>query len=39
LQNSDKRMVPQRDILQQRLVEWMGELEQVDDVLLIGIRV
>ena len=29
----------QREILEQRFIEWKGELEQVDDVLLMGIKI
>ncbi len=39
LANSHLSMDEQKAILHQNLVDWMGDLEQVDDVLLIGIRV
>ena len=34
----DKSMEEQHAILNQRLEEWMGPLEQVDDILIIGVR-
>ncbi|RMG80001.1 MAG: HAMP domain-containing protein [Bacteroidetes bacterium] len=34
----DKSMQEQHDILNRKLEEWMGPLEQVDDVLIIGVR-
>ena len=36
---SDKPMEEQRDILQLAFNEWRGDLEQVDDVCVIGLRV
>jgi serine phosphatase RsbU (regulator of sigma subunit) len=36
---SDKPMAEQKNILEQTLENWKGDLEQIDDVLLIGIRV
>ncbi len=36
---SNKSMEEQRDILQLAFNEWRGELEQVDDVCVIGLRV
>ena len=36
---SDKLMDEQQRFLEQTLAEWKGELEQVDDILIIGIRV
>jgi serine phosphatase RsbU (regulator of sigma subunit)/HAMP domain-containing protein len=35
----DIEMVKQKDILDQNLKEWMGGLEQVDDVCIIGVRI
>lgn len=35
----DRSMEQQRVILEQRFREWQGELEQVDDVCIIGVRV
>lgn len=32
-------MPQQRDYLENRLVEWMGDLAQIDDVLVIGVRI
>ena len=32
-------MNEQKDILDKALKDWMGKLEQVDDILVIGIRV
>ncbi len=37
--NSDLPMDEQKNILNQKFEDWKGNLEQVDDVLLIGIRV
>jgi serine phosphatase RsbU (regulator of sigma subunit) len=39
LANCDKRLSEQQDIFLKTFNEWKGNLEQVDDVLLIGIRV
>lgn len=39
LDNHKKPMVEQKKILETRFDEWRGSLEQVDDVLVIGIRV
>lgn len=35
----DKDMDDQREILEQRFNEWKGDLEQVDDVCVIGVRI
>jgi serine phosphatase RsbU (regulator of sigma subunit) len=37
--NHDKTMSAQKQILKARFEEWKGELEQVDDVCIIGIRI
>ena len=37
--NSGKPMAEQKDILEKAFVQWMGNLEQIDDVLVIGIKV
>ncbi len=39
LANSKKPMPEQEKILEHTLNEWKGELEQIDDILIIGIRV
>ena len=36
---SSKKMSEQEDILTKTFKHWRGELEQVDDILVIGIRV
>jgi serine phosphatase RsbU (regulator of sigma subunit) len=38
LGNAGKSMAEQRDLLDEALQSWKGDLEQVDDILLIGIR-
>jgi serine phosphatase RsbU (regulator of sigma subunit) len=38
LDNADKAMPDLKSILENRLLEWQGNLEQADDVLVIGIR-
>ncbi|HXP48884.1 MAG TPA: tetratricopeptide repeat protein [Bacteroidia bacterium] len=35
---SDKPMAEQKQILEQTIQDWKGDLEQVDDILIIGIR-
>lgn len=35
----DKPLLEQRDILDKTIEEWRGSLEQIDDILVIGIRV
>ncbi|HTA82303.1 MAG TPA: tetratricopeptide repeat protein [Bacteroidia bacterium] len=37
--NAQKPMSEQKDILERTFVEWMGGLEQIDDMLVIGIKV
>ena len=39
LANSNKSMEEQKQLLENAIEEWMGGLEQVDDILVIGIRV
>lgn len=39
LSNSDKKMVDQYLILEQTIKEWRGDLEQIDDILVMGLRV
>lgn len=39
LANADKLMDEQRNILEQALYEWKGDLKQADDIPIIGIRV
>ncbi len=39
LENKDKPMEEQRAIIDQQFEEWRGELEQIDDVCVIGVRV
>ena len=35
----DKPLDTQRDILDDNIIDWRGELDQVDDILVIGMRV
>jgi serine phosphatase RsbU (regulator of sigma subunit) len=35
----DKPMLEQKEILWQTILEWRGEIEQVDDIIIIGVRV
>lgn len=35
----DKSMAEQKHILDQTMVNWKGELEQIDDILVIGVRI
>jgi len=35
----DKSMVEQKKTLDKELVSWMGDLDQVDDILVIGVQV
>jgi serine phosphatase RsbU (regulator of sigma subunit) len=39
LDMQDKSMDAQRDILDTNIIDWRGELDQVDDILVIGMRV
>ncbi len=36
---SDKPMAKQKELLAKRIHEWMGDFEQIDDILVMGIRV
>jgi phosphoserine phosphatase RsbU/P len=38
-QNSDLPFTEQRDILNKTIEDWMGKLEQVDDILVIGVKI
>ena len=37
-QLSNKEMASQRQVIEQRLRDWMGNSEQVDDILVMGIK-
>jgi tetratricopeptide (TPR) repeat protein len=37
--NAHKPMTEQKDILEHTLEQWQGQLEQVDDILIMGIRI
>ncbi|MBN2521088.1 MAG: response regulator [Bacteroidales bacterium] len=39
LKNQDKPMETQKQILEQTLAEWQGKYEQIDDILVIGMRI
>jgi serine phosphatase RsbU (regulator of sigma subunit) len=39
LQVQDQPMEKQKRILAERLEEWRGKIEQIDDILVIGIRI
>ena len=39
LSNSEKKMVDQYKILEQTIEDWRGDLEQIDDILVMGLRV
>ena len=39
IENSSKEMDQQKEILEKTNVEWKGNLEQVDDILVIGVRI
>ena len=36
---TDKTMEEQGEILDETLVKWQGDIEQVDDILVMGIRI
>lgn len=38
LEINDKPMSEQRNILDKTIVDWMGKLEQIDDILVIGVK-
>ncbi|MCD4795414.1 MAG: SpoIIE family protein phosphatase [Bacteroidales bacterium] len=38
-ENVDKPMAKQKDILEKNFLEWKGEIEQIDDVVVLGIRI
>ena len=38
IDSSDKNMMDQKAVVADRLKEWMGEHEQVDDVLVMGLK-
>ena len=39
LENHQKPLAMQKEILDARFEEWRGDLDQVDDVCVIGIRI
>jgi len=39
LENYEKPMSVQKDVLDKEIENWRGELEQIDDILIIGIRI
>ena len=39
LANAEKPMLEQRDILAQTFEEWKGDLKQIDDVVVFGIKI
>jgi len=39
LQNAEKSMSEQRNVLENAFEDWKGDFEQIDDVVIIGIRV
>ncbi|MCK4748522.1 MAG: SpoIIE family protein phosphatase, partial [Bacteroidales bacterium] len=39
LRINKKPMKEQREILNKTLVDWMGEVEQIDDILVMGLRI
>lgn len=36
---TNKRMSEQKDVLEDRFIQWKGDLEQIDDVLIMGFRI
>ncbi|MQY79086.1 MAG: hypothetical protein GH151_07815 [Bacteroidetes bacterium] len=39
LEIQDTPMVEQGNILDDKLIEWMGDLYQVDDIIVIGLKI
>ncbi|MEZ4937260.1 MAG: tetratricopeptide repeat protein [Crocinitomicaceae bacterium] len=39
LENFDKDMTAQRDLIDQKFESWKGDLEQVDDICVIGVKI
>lgn len=39
LANSHRSMAQQKNILEKAMADWQGDLEQIDDVLVIGVRI
>ncbi len=39
LENKNKTMLEQKEIISKELKEWKGNIEQVDDILIIGIKI
>jgi len=39
LENADKPMTEQKEILNQAFKEWKGDLEQIDDVVVLGVKI
>ena len=38
LDNSELDMNDQKDLLQETIIKWRGELEQIDDICVMGIQ-
>ena len=39
LENQDRTMQEQKEILDKTLTDWMGDHAQIDDLLVLGVRV
>ena len=39
LEIQDEPMHTQKQLLEAELIEWMGEAPQVDDIIIVGIRI